>query len=101
LVFPLPKGTTAGEIEESVGDGFTIVTVADADREGSDELAAVTVTVLGDGRDSGAVYSPALLITPKIELPPTVPFTDHETPALLPLTVAENWVCPISATCAV
>lgn len=33
--------------------------------------------------------------------PPTEPFTDQVTPALPPVTVAVNWLCPMSATCAV
>jgi hypothetical protein len=101
LAFRLPKGAALGEIEARAGGGFTIVTEADADWEGSVALAAVTVTVLDDGRVFGAVYSPVLLIVPKVELPPSVAFTDHEIPALLPLNVAENWICPKSATWAV
>jgi hypothetical protein len=100
-VFPLPTGTAAGEMEKSAGGGFVIVTDADADCAGLFELAAVTVTVLGDGSVVGAVYSPVLLITPNAKLPPAAPFTDHEMPPLPPLTVAENWICPMSATCAV
>jgi hypothetical protein len=55
LVLALPKGIVAGEIEETVGCGFTIVTVADADCAEFARLTAVTVTVLGDGRVVGAV----------------------------------------------
>jgi hypothetical protein len=98
LVFALPAGTTVGEIEESAGGGFTMVTDADAAFVASARLVAVTVTVLGDGSIVGAVYSPVLLIVPKAELSPTDPFTDHETPALLPVTVAENWICSRRST---
>jgi hypothetical protein len=36
---------------------------------------AFTVTWLGVGIVDGAVYSPAVVIMPTEELPPTVPFT--------------------------
>jgi hypothetical protein len=101
VVFPLPAATALGEIEARVGGGFTSVTDAVADCAESVMLAAVTVTVLGDGRLFGAVYRPVLSITPAAEFPPVAPFTDHDTPAVLPLTVAENCTCPPSATCAV
>jgi hypothetical protein len=45
----------AGEIELTVGTGFTIVTDAVADSVGSATLAAVTVTVFGTGSLFGAV----------------------------------------------
>jgi hypothetical protein len=38
-------------------------------------LAAVTVTVAGDGRSAGAVYPPLLDIVPKAAFPPGTPFT--------------------------
>jgi hypothetical protein len=101
FVFPLPKGITAGEMEDTTGCGFTIVTVADADCAEFDTLVAVTVTVLGDGRFVGAMYRPVLLMTPAVLFPPDDPFTDHATPPLLPFTVAVNWVCPRRATCAI
>jgi hypothetical protein len=47
--------TVAGEMEVTVGGGFTMVTDADADCVGSATLAAVTVTVFGTGRLFGAV----------------------------------------------
>jgi hypothetical protein len=54
VVFPLPAMTEAGEMELIAGTGFTIVTEAVADCVGSATLAAVTVTMLGDGRLFGA-----------------------------------------------
>jgi hypothetical protein len=88
-------------MEPTVGTGFTIVTGAVADCVGSATLAAVTVTVFGTGSALGAVYNPVLLITPTFAFPPAAPFTDHETPEALPLTVAENCTWPLSTTCAV
>jgi hypothetical protein len=101
VVFPLPAMTDVGEMEVIAGTGFTIVTDAVADRAGSATLAAVTVTVFGTGSAFGAVYNPVLSITPTVAFPPAVPFTDHETPKPLPLTVAKNLNCALSATCAV
>jgi hypothetical protein len=70
LALTLPRGTEVGETDTRTGGGFRIVTEADADCEGFAELVAVTVTVLGEGSVFGAVYSPVLLIVPKVELPP-------------------------------
>jgi hypothetical protein len=47
--------TEDGEMEATVGGGFTIVTDADADCAGSATLVAVTPTVFGAGRLFGAV----------------------------------------------
>jgi hypothetical protein len=55
-------------------------------------LAALTST-LRPFRDAGAVYSPVDVIVPRVELPPTTPFTFHVT--LLSgvcRTVAVNWI---------
>jgi hypothetical protein len=38
-------------------------------------LVAVICTVAGDGRSGGAVYTPAAVIVPRVELPPATPFT--------------------------
>jgi hypothetical protein len=101
VVPPLPALRVAGEMELIAGTGFTIVTDAFAACVGSATLAAVTVTVFGTGSAFGAVYNPVLSITPTAAFPPAVPFTDHETPKPLPLTVAKNLNCALSATCAV
>jgi hypothetical protein len=55
VVFPLPAFTVAGEMELTTGAGFTMVTDAPADCPGCATLAAVTVTVFGDGGIPGAV----------------------------------------------
>ena len=52
-------------------------------------LAAVIVTVAGDGGTGGAVYTavvaPVVTIVPTVALPPAIPFTLHATPdAALP-----------------
>lgn len=60
---------------------------------GSAWLTAVTVTLGGDGRIAGAVYVAASVpldtIVPTVALPPTTPFTSHETfVSEVPVTVA-------------
>ncbi len=40
---------------------------------------AVTVTVDGEGRIDGAVYSPSGVIVPTVALPPIIPFTSQVT----------------------
>src|SRR5258708_19246599 len=42
-----------------------------------DCTVAVTVTVLGFGKEAGAVYRPLGLIVPPLLLPPPLPFTLH------------------------
>jgi hypothetical protein len=51
----LPASTTVGEIEVKVGAGLTTVTAAVPVRLGSSTLAALTVTVFGEGGIAGAV----------------------------------------------
>jgi hypothetical protein len=67
-------------------------------------LMAATVTVGGEGRMDGAVYSPLEEIVPTFELPPATPFTDQAMPfdifvglALLVLDVFEA----VAANCCV
>jgi hypothetical protein len=55
-------------------------------------LVAVTVTVAGDGGETGAVYKadvgPFATIVPTVEFPPTIPLTLQVTPgAGLPVAV--------------
>jgi hypothetical protein len=58
-------------------------------------LTAETVTLLGVGKVCGAMYSPAELMVPSVEFPPTTPFTDQITVELLvPLTVILNCCAP-------
>jgi len=54
-------------------------------------LVAVTVTLDGEGKDCGAVYSPDEEIVPALEFPPTTPLTLQFTALeLAPVTVAVN-----------
>jgi hypothetical protein len=51
----------------------------------------VTVTLDGEGKDCGAVYSPEEEIVPALEFPPTTPLTLQFTVLeLAPVTVAVN-----------
>lgn len=67
----------AGEIE--LGPAQTMVTLDEADLEGSATLVAVTLTVAGDGGAAGAVYvaesEPVVAISPSVGLPPGTPLT--------------------------
>ena len=60
-----------------------IVTLAVADFDGSATLVTMTLTVEGDGGTAGATYSapvaPLGVIVPRVELPPTMPFTPQAT----------------------
>ena len=58
--------------------GAVIVTCADIVTEVSACEVAVTVTVAGVGTLLGAVYNPVEEMNPTVELPPTMPFTDHD-----------------------
>jgi hypothetical protein len=55
VVFPLPAFTVAGEMLLTTGAGFMMLTVAVAESAAFATLAAVTVTVLGNGSIAGAV----------------------------------------------
>jgi hypothetical protein len=69
-----------------VTDALALALVSAAD-------TAVIVTVAGDGTEAGAVYAPAVLITPIVASPPATPLTRHVTAVLaLSVTVAAN-VC--------
>lgn len=69
-----------------------MVTFAVALFDGSATLTALTLTGFDDGTAPGAVYSPAVLMVPTVELPPAIPFTFHVTRwSLLFCTVARNW----------
>jgi hypothetical protein len=56
---------------------MSLVTVnaAVSDFVASAWLVALTCTVAGEGRSTGAVYRPPLVIIPTVALPPAVPFT--------------------------
>ena len=73
------------------GVAFSSVTVALPDRVGSSTLVAVTVTVFGVGRVSGAVNVPFAAIVPVVEVPPATPLTDQVTLRFRPpVTMAVN-----------
>ena len=77
-----------------------IVIVAGADCVASATLVAVTVT-LEEGTVAGAVYRPAEVIVPTVELPAAAPFTLQVTPVLLlPEMVAVNCMVPPVCTVA-
>ena len=69
-----------------------MVTLAVADFDGSATLVTMTLTVEGDGGTAGATYSapvaPLGVIVPRIELPPTMPFT-------LQVTAFEDGPAPV------
>ena len=68
---------------------LVMVTVADAVAPASDCAVAEIVTLAGDGKICGAVYSPLALIRPSCAFPPAIPFRLQLTAvSLLPLTVA-------------
>lgn len=54
---------------------LVIVTAAVADFVASAWLVAVTCTVAGDGKSTGALYTPAGVIVPAAAFPPGIPFT--------------------------
>jgi len=60
-------------------------------------LWAVTVTALV-GTLAGALYTPAVVIVPTVELPPAMPDTSQFTPVfVVPVTQEVNWSdCPTS-----
>jgi hypothetical protein len=66
-----------GVAEVRTGTGLSRVTEALPDFVASLDSAAETVTVLGAGGNSGAVYRPPALIRPRVALPPATPFTDQ------------------------
>ncbi len=61
------------------GVGFRSVTELEPVAEGSAELAAVMVTVFGEGKEAGAVYLPLESMVPKLAEPPGVELTDQLT----------------------
>jgi hypothetical protein len=70
---------------------LSIPTLAAPLADGAATLVALTVTLAGDGKSPGAVYSPALEIVPTVAFPPSTPFTLHVTRvSVVPVTVAAN-----------
>jgi len=78
-----PRVTLAVVGERTFELPHGIVTLADAEREGSATLVAVTLTVGGEGGATGAVYiaesRPVLKTVPRAALPPATPFTVQTT----------------------
>ncbi|MFQ5683620.1 MAG: hypothetical protein ACE5HC_10155 [Candidatus Binatia bacterium] len=89
-----PTIAVAGEITSILGFGLKTLTVAEPEDPGSFTLVAVTVTMLGIGGMSGAVYKPVSLTVPTFALPPLVLFTDQVTPPLLTPETENCWVEP-------
>jgi len=90
-----------------VGSGFRIASVAAPTTEGAATLAAVIVTVFGEGIVAGGVYSPVIEIVPVALDPPLMPFTCQVTEELGSLvTVAvicavepsRTWAGPLTVT---
>jgi hypothetical protein len=81
---------------------LTSVTTADTDSDGSEEIVAWIVTVLGEGKSAGAVYrmefgaAPAATgrTVPTSEFPPTIPFTSQvmEFPAAEQSETVNTWL---------
>jgi hypothetical protein len=92
----LAVNTCAPPTSTFTGLGLTLttmssfsVTLADALACGSALLTASTVTVAGDGKTAGAVYSPPAEIVPVLALPPVTSFTSHVTLVfVVPATLA-------------
>lgn len=61
------------------GVGLFKLNAAVPDMNGSEDSAALTVTVLGVGGKVGAVYTPAAEIVPTAAEPPMTPLTDQVT----------------------
>jgi hypothetical protein len=60
-------------------------------------LVAVICTGFCPGGVAGALYRPAEVIVPAVELPPIAPPADQFTALLVrPLTWAVNWICPLT-----
>ena len=86
-----PRLVEAGEMPERLGVGFQSVTAEEEDLVESAEEVAVMVTVLGEGREAGAVNLPEESMVPRVALPLATELTDQVTEVLLaPVTVAEK-----------
>jgi hypothetical protein len=87
----LPRFVEAGEMPVSSGVGFMSVTALVENFEVSAEGVALTVTVLGEGSEDGAVYLPEESMVPRVEEPPAILFTNQVTEVFgVPETVTEN-----------
>jgi hypothetical protein len=76
---PSPWSLEAGLSAERLGTGLETAALALPVFVASCVLAAVTVTVFGEGGTAGAVYSPPEEIVPTVELPPLTSLTDQDT----------------------
>ena len=88
-----PVETEFGVMLFSTGIGFHRVTALPPEASESAALMALTVTMFGFGKLTGAVKTPADVIVPAAALPPVTPFTCQVTDEFdVPLTVAAK-VC--------
>lgn len=72
---------------------LAIVSCAVADFVGSAWLVAAIVTVVGEGRSAGAVYTPSAVIVPAEALPAGMPFTVQFTLAFVVFVTVAASVC--------
>ena len=80
-----------GDVIVTTGGG-TIVTAEVAERLGSSNETAPTVTVAGDGTCAGAMYLPFESINPTMGLPPVILFTCQVTTLFVPPEIENaNW----------
>src|SRR5271155_3726219 len=90
----VPTAIICGLTDDTTGIGLSNVNVLVPWTPASLLSAASTDTTLLAGlagRLAGAVYWPVELITPTVELPPVIPFTDHVSAVCdVPVTVAVN-----------
>jgi len=81
----------AMEFNAGVWTGATTVTVAEPTAEGVAALDAVIVTLPPLGTTAGALYKPAVEMSPTVEFPPATPLTLQFTNCVVELvTVAVN-----------
>ena len=87
----LPRFVEAGEIPVSTGVALRSVTALVPFFEESAELTALTVTELGLGTVTGAVYLPEVSMVPREAEPPAVSLTYQVTAVFeVPVTAAEK-----------
>jgi hypothetical protein len=87
----IPVVTVAAVGATFTATSLSMPTLAAPLADGAATLVALTVTLAGDGKSPGAVYSPALEIVPTVAFPPSTPFTLHATRvSVVPVTVAAN-----------
>jgi hypothetical protein len=73
------SSTDEGARDDATGGGFRTFAVAVKLLAESAVLIALMVTAFGEGGTPGAVYNPADVIVPTVELPPETSLTVHAT----------------------